>query len=483
MNTTIKMVLQTRLFRLLSFLIISPFPLYLSAQTSLEKAESAVNVASGIAGLFKKKKKDSIATNSKQEQATIAGGNVVIAGNILPDAKYIDVDYMERFKYGHSIVKKGNMSAIIDPKGNAVSPFTDQLIHGDKALLSLRINESERLYNSSCKMVAEIKDKKSWSITGNFYMTSDRGSVTLIDQNGKSYTIRNETLPDGRTTEIGVRELTSDSVITISGSLKGNIGTLFGLKALSNKIIVQPKYGMIYDFIDGYAVYKTTDAYNKVQSGILNEKGVETSPRFSSLPEPMGAGYFIVAGNDDSPIQYAIITSTGDIVFKEMKNSGNFYRFTIYDDGYFFDNENDLIMDLKGNIKKQSEFLAKAGFSNNQQRFYKNSFVHGSPYEKMNPWYKDDILCFYYLTKEDEEESRRVSFSSKRYGFYNVKTGQIVIGNFVDPIFFDPISGLANVRKLTGKKTPSGAAEIITGAINRDGNFVIVQKAEKKSDF
>lgn len=482
MNTTFKSVLYTRLFMLLSFLILSPFPLYLSAQSSLEKAESAVNVASGIAGLFKKKKKDSTATNRKQEQATSAGGNVVIAGNILPDAKYIDAERMNRFTYGTSIVEKGNKKAVLSSTGNFIIPFSHSYndIDKKKRLISATTDKGYHLYNYSGQKVAEINEY-GWSWQGGLFHNRKNPSDIFIDYKGIRYSLKNETLSDGRTTSI-IFGQTSDSALKIEGRLK-NGGSLYGLKALSNKMIVQPKYDMIYDFIDGYAVYKTTDAYNKVQSGILNEKGVETSPRFSSLPEPMGAGYFIVAGNDDSPIQYAIITSTGDIVFKEMKNSGNFYRFTIYDDGYFFDNENDLIMDLKGNIKKQSEFLAKAGFSNNQQRFFKNSFVHTSPDMNEDSWYKDDILCFYYLTNEDEEESRRVSFSSKRYGFYNVKTGQIVLGNFVDPVFFDPISGLANVRKLTGKKTPSGAAEIITGAINRDGNFVIVQKAEKKSDF
>ena len=483
MNTTIKSVLYTRLFRLLSFLILSPFPLYLSAQSSLEKAESAVNVASGIAGLFKKKKKDSTATNSKQEQVTSAGGNVVIAGNILPDAKYIDVDGIGRFNYGHAIVKKGNTSSIIDPKGNAIIPFTDKFIEGKKALLSVRIDDAVRLYNSSCRTVAEIKDRKFWSVDGNFCKTNEQTFTNLIDQNGNRYTIRKETLADGRTTDIGTNSLTSDSAIIIRASLK-NGGLLYGLKNLSNKIITQPKYEMIYDFVDGYAVYKTTDAYNKKQFGILNEKGVETSPRFSSSPLPMGSGYYFVRGNSDSPVEYAIITPTGDIVFKEMRNSGNFYRFTLYDDGYFFDEENRLIMDLKGTIWKQDEFLKKAGINEKQIKVYSNSFTYPisipySPLKETDFWYRDGFLCFSYKNLQGNDLIK----NGECYGLYNVKTGQIILGNFTSAAAFDPISGLANVTKITGNKAPNGYAEEIKGAINRDGNFVIVQKAEKKSDF
>lgn len=485
MNTKIKSVLYTRLFRLLSFLILSPFPLYLSAQSSLEKAEHAVNVASGIAGLFKKKKKDSTATNSKQEQVTSVGGNVVIAGDILPEAKYVDVEKMYRFKYGHAIVEKGNLSTIIDPKGNTIAPYTNQFIYGDKALLAHRVKDVVKLYNSSCKMVAEINDKNSWSVNGNFYLSYEQAFTNLIDQNGNRYNIRKETFADGRNIGIGTNSLTSDSAIIVRENLK-NGGSLYGLKNLSNKIIAQPKYQMIYEFLDGYAVYKTTDAYNKEQFGILNEKGIETSPRFSSSPLSMGGGYYFLKGNIESPVEYAIITPTGDIVFKEMKNSTNSYRFTLYDDGYFFDHQNMLIMDLKGTIWKQEDFLKKAGINGKQIKLYSTSFSSCLtsndpllPTKQTDFWNKDGFLNFVY----QYQQGSYVLANREFYGLYNVKTGQVILGNYVDMIAFDPVSGLATTTKLTGKKSPNGYAEEIRGAINHDGNFVIVQKAEKKSDF
>lgn len=481
MKTTIKSVLYTRLFRVLSFLILSPFPLYLSAQTSLEKAESAVNVASGIAGLFKKKKKDSTAVNSKQEQTIVAGGNVVIAGNILPDAKYLDVDRMDRFKYGHAIVEKGNVSTVIDPKGNAIAPYTNQFIYGNKALLAHRVNDVVKLYNSSCKAVAEINDKRFWSVNGNFYQTSEQTFTNLIDQNGNRYTIRNETLPDGRVTNIGANELTSDSAIIIWARLK-NGGSKYGLKNLSNKIIAQPKYELIYDFFDGYAIYLIKDQYDKEQFGIINEKGIETSPRFSSMPTAMGAGYYFLRGNSDSPIEYAIITATGDIIFKEMKSSGNFHKFLFYDDGYFFDHDSGLMMDLKGTIWKQEDFLRKAGINEKQIKIYSNSVSACLPSNdrlQTNFWNKDGFLNFVYQYVRADDPLKNRQF----YGLYNVKTGQITLGNFTDMMAFDPVSGLSTATKLTGNKAPNGYAEEIKGAINRDGNFVIVQKAEKKSDF
>jgi len=483
MNTTIKSVLYTRLFRVLSFLILSPFPLYLSAQTTLQKAESAVNVASGIAGLFKKKKKDSTAANSKQEQTIVAGGNVVIAGNILPEAKFIDAERMGRFTYGTSIVEKGSKKAVLDSTGNFIIPFSHSYndIDKKKRLISATTDKGYHLYNYLGQRVAEINEN-GWYWKGGYFHSNKSSYEAFIDYKGSKYTLKNETLPDGRTTSI-IYEQTSDSALKIQGRLK-NGGTLYGLKALSNKIIVRPKYQMIYDFVDGYAVYLTEDQYGKSQFGILNENGVEISPRFSSAPEPLKAGYYFVKGNDDSPILYAIITSTGDIVFKEMKNSGNFYRFTTYDDGYFFDHENKLIMDLKGTIWKQEDFLKKAGINEKQIQVYSNSFTYPmtlpySPLGETDFWYRDGFLSFSYRNLQGNDALK----NDECFGLYNVKTGQIILGNFTTATAFDPISGLANVTKITGNKSPNGYVEEVKGAINRDGNFVIVQKAEKKSDF
>ena len=483
MNTTIKSVLYTRLLRVLSFLILSPFPLYLSAQTTLQKAESAVNVASGIAGLFKKKKKDSTAANSKQEQTIVAGGNVVIAGNILPDAKYLDVDWMGRFTYGTSIVKIGNKEAVLDSTGNFIIPFSHSYNNIDKKkrLISATTDKGYHVYNYLGQKVAEIGEL-GWYWKGGYFNSNKSSYELFIDYKGAKYTLKNETLPDGRATSI-IFEQTSDSALKITASLKYS-RSQYGLKSLSNKIIAQPKYEMIYEFLDGYAVYLIKDQYDKDQFGILNEKGVETSPRFSSSPQAMGGGYFLIQGNSDSPVEYAIITPTGDIVFKEMKNSGNFYRFTTYDDGYFFDHENKLIMDLKGTIWKQDDFLKKAGINEKQIKVYSNSFTYPmtlpySPLKETDFWYRDGFLSFSYRNLQGND----VLKNDECFGLYNVKTGQIILGNFTTATAFDPISGLANVTKITGNKAPNGYVEEVKGAINRNGNFVIVQKAEKKSDF
>ncbi|MBE7172373.1 MAG: WG repeat-containing protein [Williamsia sp.] len=285
-----------------------------SQKTKSEKNAQAVNTAlqtmDALAKIIKSKKQKSSdsttgAATSKPEKA-----GALKAGDIAPNAKYLDIDKFYPFNDGAAVVMKGGSTALIDTGGNLIVPFNKYDIRSPVTIdVSLGTNGA---YGAT----------EVWTPTGLFKLVNQNKYI-----NSKGQLINGKEPPYN-----DLAERLAKKGYTMAGS--GSEGLI--------------------------CVYKT-DAYGTAKFGFVDSAGREMiSPMYSNKPTDFKNGFARVEPKDHSEFLYGFINRQGKLVIKitEANNYG-FKEFTYQ--GYAFSGE--YMMDTTGKIIQRFDFLKQFGIN------------------------------------------------------------------------------------------------------------------------
>lgn len=445
-----------------------------------KKIENTIGKLDALNGLFKKKNP---ASDAKQTTDKSTADNPFTA-KIAANAKYIDASQVYPFINGKAIVKKGEAFGVIDTSGNFIVPYNKYpvIAYAGKYMLQASGMNKSIILNNKGSILADfgaLYQKGNYTtISGDyiFIRPNNARTFTLIDGDGKSHTITEDKLPNGKYMKF--HKMSGQTVI-----MQEVDSRKFGFKGLNNKLLADCTFQQLSPFKDGYAAFMQYDNYQLGKFGVVDITGKKTiAPIFSKPPLNLGDGYFRVNAADDADFYFAILNSKGEILHKEMKSKGYIHSFDYYEDGYFYSEKSQCIMNTEGKIIPQKDFLLKAGLSPalaTFARFIKFPEQDFLTFPNTDISAHDGSLVFIY-TQADRTNA---------LGLLNTKTNRITLGIFPQSnlgydYIFDPASKMALVSQdsqIKDKNKGYGTIENI-GFMSADGKIKIIQ-AEKKSGW
>jgi len=464
-------------------------------QQTVEKAGDLINsTGKVIKGIFPGKKKKTPATEtpeetnnneesiSKKEEDNsidkIKAGSTknssgLQPGDIHPDAKVIDADYLYPFNKGLATVSKGNALALINAKGAFTIPYNSQyqLSIGENPEILLN---HDKYLNTNGKLLAESSSQLNtfWHLTNDqLYIenikqdaNSGKWSVRVVDKNGKKYEIKN--LPS-QPSYIGeemyqVRKERTD----------GNWAVInFNGEYITNFI-----YDNIEYFVNGMAAVSKTDEFGKTRYGFIDKTGKEVIPvLYSKKPTNFTGGLASIYPVDRTEFAQAVINKKGEMVAKLPKE-----QLICYIGNGFFNYDPRHIMDINGKIIAIKDFLNSYGVEATAadkeiQLHVISEYMEGQITVPRIQKANDDKMWYVRYSKKNEFISA---------GFIDIKRKKAVEAvfevdlNIKEPVF-DPATGLALVKLRLGKDNQGGII-YREGYINEDGVFMIVKGEKSK---
>lgn len=466
------MRIATILFSCTVFLIMQS----LSAQPrSTNKNAGLQKDIQTIAGLFKKKKKDSTTTayaagkDSGDKRVTKLQG-----GDLSPTVKYLDADQIYSFNAGGAEIRKGSSSALIDAAGNFVVPYNTYnlssifvagpvgyIVRYNGMYQFANINGNWGGYINAGGRVLMTKDVK----TGVTDFTDNKLLVKTNNSSAKGVTYTYYT-PDGKIFNTSqLLEHVVDGIGIVRTTVDNGNKNIYVYKKLTGETI-SASYDDASPFSDGMARVGLKDAFGILKYGYINTTGKLVVPcMFSEVPGDFSGGFARVQPKDKSAFEYAFINKAGDIVFKQtgadVVKNGKFDHFTNY--GLAFSERN--VMDTTFTIVSNADFFRALGLPADSWFVQAGIYTEG----EVNP-----KLIF------STRAARSPYTQMPVYGFINLATKKVVMPVFDfmnitgSSMYFDPVSHLAYAKVVIGKDN-NNVLVYREGYINEDGLFVLVK--------
>lgn len=464
----------------LSILMIVVFSLEnLYAQTTvIDQANQVVKTGQALKDIFGKKKTANTTSEpatsnssgtSQANRGNSTNNNGLKAGDIAPNAKYLDIDEMLYFSDGAAWVKKGSSTALIDSAARLIVPFNKYQIF--QTGLGPQ-GAGGKGYHHGMFAATEISTKRKGYLNskGVFFPASDQAltymcSEYMVIQNGNSFTyVDNDWHTFTMTKPV---DNFREGIGVSYQAERRNYGTKLGYKKINNQFVINPQWEAAESFWDGRAIVGKINEFGEMKYGFIDKTGREIFPCvLSNKPGHFSSGLALIEPKDKSEFDYAYINREGQVVIK-MKNSeglfSNFYH------GYASGLGNK-IMDSTGKIMTGGAFLQKFAIAPDAEFFM--------PIENVYYYqYCDDILS----DKINFNAWVKGSDKSRKYaGYFDIKTKKVVYAIF-EPldeekiIRFDKVARLSYAKMVIGYDKEHRQDIFREGFINEDGLFVIVK--------
>ena len=394
--------------------------------------------------------------------------NGLKAGDVAPDAVYIDADYLYPFNGGAAVVKKGDATALIDKTGKFIVPYNkynfrlppDYEIspawHSQGGIFLLTgggaVNSKGELISKELPLPGS-----SWNYAspdGQFIRATDqKGNFIYMDAEGNKYILKEGT-------GVNFAEGTVGPV-----SIDDKDKNRYGYKNLKDEWTVQPIYDWGEPFSDGLACVGKINEFGEMKYGFINKKGKVVIPFiYSNLPGNFHGGLAEVLPKENAEFKEAFIDKEGNIVQK----FNNLISFTYIGNGlneYTYYSE--YVVDSIGKIQTATEFLKNYGVVPDPS----THLISISNTNLSNSKFDDNDGKIFF--------SRFFNNSGVpvNEGYVDIRTKKIMEGGFSPMLnFSDGESKLAYGRFYTPEHYYN-KGPLREGYINEDGVFVIVKKA------
>ena len=379
-------------------------------------------------------------------------------GDVAPNAKVIEADFLELFNMGAAVVHKGTAFGLIDMAGNFIVPYNKYRrismllgVGGVSTQGGIFIVDDEMgAVNSKGKLITEAFPTFRWSVG------SDDGKLIkafekplYLDAEGRQYLLKQylQHIVDG----IGI----------VTESHKS------GYKNLKDEWIVKPIYDYAEPFSEGMACVARRDEFGVIKYGFIDKTGKEVIPLIYSVkPEDFHGGLARVTPKNNSEFKQAYIDKKGNIVVK--LTTFNFYSY-IGNGLYYGDRGH--VMDSTGKILTEYEFLQQFGVV--LQPSLERNLSIGLEHSTAIANYNDGKICFTRMFKESRPQN---------FGSINLKTKVVMEGSFYAANslrYFDPVSKFALATFYTSKDFKSKIPPR-EGYVNEQGVFVIIKGEASK---
>lgn len=414
-----------------------------------------------------------------------------LPGDVHPNARYINADYMYPFNDGAAIVEKGSGSyAMIDTEGNFLVPYNKVNFIASANLLlppqNAYIRKKKPLANGlfpgqdvkTGKNVCYTANGKPIEMPGSEfkYLSSDGlYAVFASEKYPKVFTYVDKHLSRFVLSEElgGISEGIGYTYIAGGKDQYGGNKRYAVFKTISNRIVSTKQYDKLGDFHEGMAVVGITDEFGTTRYGFIDSMGREViPPGFTKEPSDFNAGLARVVPQQTADFLYAYINKKGEIAIKHTRDylqSLKVSNFSEFVNGFAYDGGK-AIMDPTGKILLQRDFFAKllpvGAEAQTVISFHDRTGI-----------YDDGFLRF------SRKYNRSVKNDYNVSGYVNIHTGKTSGTAFthVDgqsyALVFDPISKLAYAQRFV-ELDKAGARVYRRGYINEEGLFVILQKPE-----
>lgn len=380
-----------------------------------------------------------------QQNKSSKSSNGAKAGDVAPNAKYLDVDALEPFNRGAAIVRKGEATALIDTSGNFIIPFNkynflttiEQNAFGSGFFLTLEGN----VLNYKGQLIVKASEFKTSAFTitddGKYcYGVYPSNKTVYIDLEGHQYT-----------TSFAAYKVHND--IGIVGRKEGfNGGDQYFLN-LKNQRITNKTYFNIEPFSEGMAIVSIRDEFGNIKYGFIDTKGVEAIPlKFSNAPTSFRYGISIVTPADKAEFLKAFINKKGEIIYKETMAANQKYgSLSYFKNGLIYSQERNFLMDTTGKFFTTDDLLKSFGTNSQVYKIkeltdFNSSIDDGKFRIEMGDHYLYD--------------AQKNVFSPNKMGFIDLISKKIVEAAFCNyvagrfDLVFDKVSKLAYAERCLG---------------------------------
>jgi thiol-disulfide isomerase/thioredoxin len=435
-----------------------------------------------------------------------------LAGTIHPNVKYVDTDQFTYFQHGYCSIKKGDKYAVINAKGEMVTPWQTKPQYNN---IEQRKYFAKPVYDSKGSYVPYSVNAISWgnayptlSVFPDFavfdnlqiysdnlnkvgYMKPDGEKLTTPQYTSATPFINNLALvttlkgvhlinrkfeiinPDvlknfpGRQAvnfrdALDFYNLESLTILLVSELFPAqDINFKWGYYSKTGKLVIPHQFDEASIFSEGLACIGKKDKFGEMYYGFIDAKGkYAIEPKFRIKPGDFHCGRAVVMPyKGDGSFAYGYIDKMGELVIKvnsiekSTRYSIDFDRWLAsFHDGIAYSLlESKVIIDTTGRIYDLRKYPI----------FFGGGFNHSTE-----------------IKGQQIVMNRRLLFSSggvaQKYGIMDIE-GNILI----PPIFtclsnFDSYSGLAFASYQNGNK-------FFSGFINQQGQFVILKKDDQST--
>jgi len=245
-------------------------------------------------------------------------------GELAPDVVKVDADWILSIVNGVCVVKKGDLTGMIDLKGNFIvpwgkydfenlSPFSRQSIFN--TLIPVKHFKNNREYGFLNIKGEEVIPVKHFSLdTYDSQGVVKAGSISEfsfpIDLQGN----RLSKLIEGNIVNLSDRALYNQPQSTLLRYKDNN--NLYGYINHAGKVIIPAKYLMAEQFSEGLAAVMEQDQFGVSKWGYIDATGKPIIPyTFRLAPGNFHEGLALVAAAEKTTFNFAYIDKTGKIAF------------------------------------------------------------------------------------------------------------------------------------------------------------------------
>ena len=441
-----------------------------SLDQDIQKLDSSIK---SLGKLFSKKdktnsgledKKDKAATDDNgsvkkenDEKSSSKKSGALQPGDIAPDAKVIDADYLHPFNKGAAVVTKGTAYGLIDMTGNFIVPYNKYRKIESGATIDTRVTKSgiflingwEGAIDAKGKLITAGYPGLSWgygNVDGTLIMCTNPNKPPIyLDAEGRKYSLKQY----------------------LSGIVDG-IGMVhensrIGYKNLKDEWIVKPTYSFAEPFSEGMACVGNINEFGETKYGFIDRTGKEVIGLiYTRKPDNFHGGVARVTPKNNPEFKEAYIDKKGNIV-KKLEKVG---LYTYLGNGFYL-GDGGYVLDSTGRIDTEVEFLRRFGVV--LQPATQRALSIGLEKSTDIANFSDEKICFTRLFKE----SGAGNFGSINLRTKEVMEGPFHAGTYYSLRYFDPVSKLAhtqfNVSRNFRDKIP-----LRDGYVNEQGIFVII---------
>lgn len=455
--------------------------MHVSIHSATAQTAQFENLKNDVEKLFNRKDKGKTGTETLQTgvekkrgalESSPDNSNSLKPGDVAPNAKVIDADYLYPFNRGAAVVRKGDAIALIDKNGNFIVPYNKYNIRnvGDGKQGGIffitqknEISEMKDIsgvtgmgaINSNGKLItSDLPNLEWWNGAKDCsliyaYDAKSHNNIYL-DASGHKYVLKEDsryTVTDHEFSEGALR-------------VQDRTAYKYGYKNLTDEWIIKPVYDQAEPFSEGLACVGKKNEFGEIKYGFIDKTGKEVIGLiYSRKPDNFHGGLSRINPKDMTEFKEVFVDTKGAIVQK-LPAIGNF---TYIGNGiYARTRDVAQVMDSEGEISSLNDFLKGYGVVFNQSADKAFSITGNN-----KPWYNDNKICFV--------RTARQSGIAPRTGYIDLKTRKVMEGSFTMQTslhFCDLVSGLALAQfYITGKIDNS----IREGYVNEEGVFVIVK--------
>lgn len=401
-------------------------------------------------------------------------------GDVHPDAKVIDADYLYPFNKGAALIRKGTAWALINKDGDFIVPYNkysfDEVTQRDGKTGAWsqggifivyppgRMGGSIGAINYQGKLITSEYPSLSWNITNNrlmIYAGDNNGNLIFMNAEGQKYILK-------KSKDYTIDPDTfSEGAVTVRSNRSGDYGSI-GFKNMKDEWIAKPQYGLAEPFSEGLACVTKKDQFGELKYGFINQEGkVVIDLIYSVPPGNFLGGLSRVSPKDKTEFKEAYIDKKGNIIVK--LNQINEYKY-MGDGLYLEKSKHKNLLNAEGHIIPANEFLKTYGVVMDASK-EKDIFI----------WDLSEVAKQNYIGKVRFRRSLKQSGAVSNSGFINIETKKVIEGRFTGAnlFVFDPVSRLATAQFFIDKEM-GYKSKLREGYINEDGVFVIVKGEKSK---